>query len=382
MFEKTGLFLLLVLINTVKSLSFPDFIRNSNHKDGKTFAVLVAGSTGIENIRHQLDVCRVYGQLRKYGVKEENIQVLMNGVEDVRRFGSGSNGIPCDIPKSKNASLSNLIEAMNFTKSIHGSKNRFIFYFSGYAGPSLMLLPQEILTKDVMNKTISTLYRQRVFKKLVFYVEAPYATSIFDGILPNTGNFMLITASQATSTSYATDCRVYDGLPTCLGDKFTVNWIKGSANKNQTTRMEYFEEMSTFDVNTWIKKKQIQIAQKQNKTALICELNWQLDYISLITSFAIEDITAIHNAFVVDQKRDNRKMAGYLGMKKRIKCESEIIIAFSKSCYDVTKMPFLVQHIQPLLNLCTVGVSTSSIINVMSETCKEAPVQELIPLCK
>jgi legumain len=41
------------------------------------WAVLVAGSSGYGNYRHQADVCHAYQLLRKGGVKEENIVVFM-----------------------------------------------------------------------------------------------------------------------------------------------------------------------------------------------------------------------------------------------------------------------------------------------------------------
>ncbi|AAF19550.1 F23N19.7 [Arabidopsis thaliana] len=44
---------------------------------GTRWAVLVAGSSGYGNYRHQADVCHAYQILRKGGLKEENIVVLM-----------------------------------------------------------------------------------------------------------------------------------------------------------------------------------------------------------------------------------------------------------------------------------------------------------------
>ncbi|KAJ0937532.1 putative legumain protein [Helianthus annuus] len=40
-------------------------------------AVLVAGSNGYENYRHQADVCHAYQILKKGGLKDENIIVFM-----------------------------------------------------------------------------------------------------------------------------------------------------------------------------------------------------------------------------------------------------------------------------------------------------------------
>ncbi|KAM2178309.1 hypothetical protein ACFX1R_033398 [Malus domestica] len=44
---------------------------------GKRWAVLVAGSSGYDNYRHQADICHAYQILKKGGLKDENIIVFM-----------------------------------------------------------------------------------------------------------------------------------------------------------------------------------------------------------------------------------------------------------------------------------------------------------------
>ncbi|VDM80956.1 unnamed protein product [Strongylus vulgaris] len=45
--------------------------------DGETHALIVAGSDGWYNYRHQADACHAYHTLRNHGVPEENIVVMM-----------------------------------------------------------------------------------------------------------------------------------------------------------------------------------------------------------------------------------------------------------------------------------------------------------------
>ena len=45
--------------------------------EGTRWAVLIAGSNGYWNYRHQADVCHAYQMLRNGGLKEENIIVFM-----------------------------------------------------------------------------------------------------------------------------------------------------------------------------------------------------------------------------------------------------------------------------------------------------------------
>jgi legumain len=44
---------------------------------GRTWALLVAGSKGYENYRHQADICHAYQILRQRGVAEERIITMM-----------------------------------------------------------------------------------------------------------------------------------------------------------------------------------------------------------------------------------------------------------------------------------------------------------------
>ena len=46
-------------------------------ENGTRWAVLVAGSKGYQNYRHQADVCHAYQTLKKGGLKDENIIVFM-----------------------------------------------------------------------------------------------------------------------------------------------------------------------------------------------------------------------------------------------------------------------------------------------------------------
>ncbi|CAN0842083.1 Vacuolar-processing enzyme [Linum grandiflorum] len=94
MMIKLPLFLLIALSSAasltaeahrMKHLTFqpgivmPTDVKESAEDDeiGTRWAVLVAGSKGYGNYRHQADVCHAYQILRKGGLKEENIVVFM-----------------------------------------------------------------------------------------------------------------------------------------------------------------------------------------------------------------------------------------------------------------------------------------------------------------
>lgn len=62
-----------ILIATVVLLSAAETFAAT----GQNYAVIVAGSNGYYNYRHQSDVCHAYQILHKNGVPDANIVVMM-----------------------------------------------------------------------------------------------------------------------------------------------------------------------------------------------------------------------------------------------------------------------------------------------------------------
>eukprot|EP00252_Welwitschia_mirabilis_P013944 TRINITY_DN3089_c0_g1_i15.p1 TRINITY_DN3089_c0_g1~~TRINITY_DN3089_c0_g1_i15.p1 ORF type:complete len:129 (+),score=8.08 TRINITY_DN3089_c0_g1_i15:485-871(+) len=65
-------------LSNAKRVVFDDKIQlPSDTNAGTKWAVLLAGSSGFSNYRHQADVCHAYQLLKKGGLKDENIVVFM-----------------------------------------------------------------------------------------------------------------------------------------------------------------------------------------------------------------------------------------------------------------------------------------------------------------
>ncbi|KAJ4886982.1 Vacuolar-processing enzyme delta-isozyme [Raphanus sativus] len=69
--------LLLLSAESRKTQVFHDTESNDDGEAGTRWALLVAGSKGYENNRHQADICHAYQLLRKGGLQDENIIVFM-----------------------------------------------------------------------------------------------------------------------------------------------------------------------------------------------------------------------------------------------------------------------------------------------------------------
>ncbi|XLT25466.1 hypothetical protein HN873_056758, partial [Arachis hypogaea] len=75
-----ALILSMWLSSTITTLEGVRPMRNIQQQkgaNGNRWGVLVAGSNGYENYRHQADVCHAYQVLKKGGLKDENIIVFM-----------------------------------------------------------------------------------------------------------------------------------------------------------------------------------------------------------------------------------------------------------------------------------------------------------------
>jgi len=106
------------------------------------------------------------------------------------------------------------------------SDNVFIYYSDhGAFGFIGMPTPDYLYAHD-LNATLTTMATKKMFKKLVFYLEACESGSMFDSILPGNENVWAITAANPNESSYA---YYYDStIGTYLGDEFSIHWMEDS----------------------------------------------------------------------------------------------------------------------------------------------------------
>ncbi|OUC42021.1 peptidase C13 family protein, partial [Trichinella nativa] len=73
LFNMLSIWSFLLLLVLFKSTTLVISHENSSQK----WALLVAGSNGWYNYRHQADICHAYQILRKHGIPDSNIVVMM-----------------------------------------------------------------------------------------------------------------------------------------------------------------------------------------------------------------------------------------------------------------------------------------------------------------
>ncbi|KAL1211003.1 Vacuolar-processing enzyme beta-isozyme [Cardamine amara subsp. amara] len=202
---------------------------------GTRWAVLVAGSSGYGNYRHQADVCHAYQILRKGGLKEENIVVFMyddianhplNPRQGILINHPDGDDVYSGVPKDYTGKN---VTAANFYAVLLGDQN-------AVKGGSGMPNTPHVYAADFI-ETLKKKHAAGTYKEMVIYVEACESGSVFEGIMPKALNIYVTTASNAQESSFGTYCPGMNPAPpseyiTCLGDLYSVAWMEDSETHN------------------------------------------------------------------------------------------------------------------------------------------------------
>ncbi|KAK9059238.1 hypothetical protein SSX86_021857 [Deinandra increscens subsp. villosa] len=283
-FQFLLLLLTLLLLQLSEATRRSLFSLNSNQPffNGTQWAVLVAGSSGYYNYRHQADVCHAYQILKKGGLKDENIIVFM--YDDIAN--NTMNPRPGVIINSPNGSdvyagvpkdyTGDYVTAANFYAVLLGStsaltggsgkvlatkpQDKIFVYFTDHGGPGILGMPNPpyIFADDFIN-VLKTKYAMGTYDEMVIYVEACESGSIFEGLIPDDLNIYVTTASNANESSWGTYCPDMTPPPppeydTCLGDLYSISWMEDSDwedLKTETLEEQYLKvKLRTLNNNT------------------------------------------------------------------------------------------------------------------------------------
>lgn len=224
------------------------------------WVVLVAGSNTYGNYRHQADTCHAYQISKKWGVPDS--QIIHMAYDDIAS--SPSNPFPGKVfnkPTAKGTAgvdvyagckidyKGNDVTAKNFLAVLTGNSSavpagkpvlkttandRVFIFYSDHGATGIVAMPVgDYLYADDLNKALQTMYDNKMYSKLVFYLEACESGSMFENILPANINVYATTASNAEESSWGTYCAPDDmvngvEVGSCLGDLYSVNWMENS----------------------------------------------------------------------------------------------------------------------------------------------------------
>lgn len=220
---------------------------------GEHWAVLVAGSNGWYNYRHQADVCHAYKVLHNHGIPDERIIVMMyddiaNNTHNptpgiIINHPNGTDvysGVPKDYTGKDVTPEIFLKVLMGDAEGLKGigsgrvlnstEKDNVFVYFTDHGAPGLIAFPEEELHAKALMKTIMAMYNAKRYKEMVLYIEACESGSMFHNLLPKNISVYAITAANSKESSYA--CYFDKIRKTYLGDLFSVKWMEDSDAEN------------------------------------------------------------------------------------------------------------------------------------------------------
>lgn len=230
---------------------------------GDVWAVLVAGSNGWSNYRHQADVCHAYQILKSHGVPDERIIVMMyDDIADndnnptpgkIINRPNGPN-VYAGVPKDY---VGRAVTSKNFLKVLQGdaglkaagnkvlgaNENDHVFvFFSDHGAPGLVAFPSDTLYAKDFIATLDKLHAGNRYSRMVVYIEACEAGSMFDGLLKSDHRIFGVSAANPDEPSWAYYC----DSGTCLGDEFSVKWMEDSdrvGDLSKSTLSQQFERV-------------------------------------------------------------------------------------------------------------------------------------------
>ncbi|XP_008593180.1 PREDICTED: legumain [Galeopterus variegatus] len=195
---------------------------------GKHWVVIVAGSNGWFNYRHQafgeiyLESVRAWDEAqlpKNYTIRLTPVilKLLLNFL--IRATFQRNES------RRRNRKLLTSDSHPHLLSLGSGPKDHVFVYFTDHGSTGILVFPNDDLHVSDLNKTIHYMYKHRMYQKMVFYIEACESGSMMNH-LPDNINVYATTAANPSESSYA--CYYDEERNTYLGDWYSVNWMEDS----------------------------------------------------------------------------------------------------------------------------------------------------------
>jgi len=404
----------------------------------KQWALLVAGSNYWYNYRHQADVCHAYQVLHAHGIPDENIVVMM--FDDLANNQQNpTKGIVINHPDGKDVYkgvpkdyVGNDVNVQNFLNILTGNKaamkgigsgkviesgpNDHVFVnFVDHGATGILAFPVGELTVKQLSDALNKMFTEKRYAKLVLYVEACEAGSMFRNVLPANINVFATTASDYDESSYA--CYYDNKRGTYLGDWYSVNWLEDSDKenieketlqaqfkivKNITTTshvMEYgdmsisklvvgeFQGEKPTPAQTYSKvpfnrgapswevpldilfRQQADAKTEQEKETFKLKIDEMIEKRGHLETIVKKIVTRVS----VSREHEQRLTLTRPTQLTNLDCHHQLIKAFSRHCFDFGINTYALKYAYVLANICEDGsMNVDNIVRTMRQVCKVA----------
>lgn len=418
-----------LVITTAEETSEKEF------QEPKLWALIVAGSSGWYNYRHQADVCHAYQILHNHGIPDENIVVMMyNDIAQNKE--NPTPGIVVNHPAGKDVYhgvphdyVGNDVTPQNFLKILQGDEpgmqnigsgkviksgpNDHVFVnFVDHGASGIVGFPNGVLTVKELNIALVNMHKQRKYAQMVLYMEACESGSMFKNVLPKDINIYATTASNASESSYA--CYYDKKRGTYLGDWYSVHWMENSDKSNLKieTLIQQFEvtkkETNTSHVEEFgdISMGKEPVADFQGEeipepityppvefSASPCyevpldiltrrhslekdsakrQTIWEeMRTMQQKRTFVEEVIRAIVKRVSADGATELRLLKKRPQYITQLDCHTDVVHDFSRTCFNLGENPYALKYVYVLTNMCEEGISSSDISAVFNKVCSK-----------
>ncbi|KER19434.1 hypothetical protein T265_11794 [Opisthorchis viverrini] len=397
-----------------------------NNNLSKNWVVLVAGTNTWRNYRHQADVFHAYQVVRKNHVPAEDIitfayddiannpknpfkgkvfhdylyEDIYQGVEIDYR-GKVCASVGADGFLHQDVTLDNFVKVLKGDEQLAAYKkvlksgpddNVFIFY-SGHAA-----------CRAVERDSRPHVFKKK-YNKLVLYVEACYAGSLFRTILPRNVGIYVTTASKENEKSWSIFCDDKD-IDVCLASEYAYAWIEDSENhdfKKHTLDQQY-EKVKNRTVNSHVMKydemamgslpvgkfqghydlpmhgldRTIPPNAVDRKPSLQAHLLSKSRRLMEATTQQVHEAAwrKLHRAteetfrdIVGDVMTHHNPPLKGLTKKDELMCFQAVFEQFRTHCFTIQQFPEVAQHTTHLMALCKAGYMAESLIDSVYNLC-------------
>jgi len=223
------------------------------------WALLVASSKDWSNYRHQADVLAIYQQLKMAGYTDDHIILIaeddiannaLNPNKGVVQVTVGGNNVYENIEidyRMSSLTAKDVLAILSGQKSerlpvvIESGENDNVFVFwSGHGTQGAICYDNEVraLVSDDINHSLSQMYNQKRYRKLLMMVEACFSGGVFEQCQGLPG-MLFITAANGDETSKADIFS--EELKVWMSNRFTSTFIEQiTANRNIAMRDLYY----------------------------------------------------------------------------------------------------------------------------------------------
>ncbi|KAF0761211.1 legumain-like [Aphis craccivora] len=327
------------------------------------------------------------------------------------------------------------LQSIGSGKVVEGGRHDRIFInFVDHGTTGILGFPNDYLYADELNDAFNSMRGNGTYKKILLYIEACRAGSIFDGILAEDTGILSVTASGPRESSYGSYCGSQSGpYKTCLGDLFSVTWMEDlekPTSSKEARRRKVFNDYR--EVRTNVTKSNVMIYGDfeigKEKLSSFIGYHGNDDDSQAVRSNGI-DIKAtvssrdVHESEVQYQLahgklslpeslklsaelRQNKKMRSVIdsvfqkiysgvvkampGIKSEIgdleepsylqlnlsmfPCYRSILNQITKNCFSLPKNPYVLDKLTIFANMCVVDNEIDQLVrNIVFKSCSRIP---------